>query len=60
MALVMFGSLFVVLDGADPLTVGSSTRGSLTPHDPIVIEGNANFTTANGVRSGSGTESDPE
>ncbi|MEW6069373.1 MAG: NosD domain-containing protein [Candidatus Thermoplasmatota archaeon] len=31
----------------------------LTPHAPIYIEGNANFTWANGVRSGNGTQSNP-
>ncbi len=30
-----------------------------TPHAPIEIEGNENFTTANGVTSGSGTPMDP-
>ena len=32
---------------------------SLTPHDPIYIEGNDNFTSTNGVVGGSGTENDP-
>jgi parallel beta-helix repeat protein len=32
---------------------------TLTPHSPIYIDGNAGFTAANGVTSGSGTESDP-
>ena len=32
---------------------------TLTYHDPIYIEGNDNFTPANGVTSGSGTENDP-
>jgi parallel beta-helix repeat protein len=31
----------------------------LTPRAPIYIEGNENFTPANGVTSGSGTENDP-
>ena len=30
-----------------------------TAHPPILIEGNANFTAANGVVAGSGTPSDP-
>ena len=30
-----------------------------TPHDPIYINGNENFTAANGVTGGSGTPSDP-
>ncbi|HLE46193.1 MAG TPA: NosD domain-containing protein, partial [Thermoplasmata archaeon] len=32
---------------------------ALTPHTPIVIVGNAEFTGANGVTGGSGTPSDP-
>jgi len=32
---------------------------TLMPHSPIYIEGNAGFTTANGVTSGSGMENDP-
>jgi len=32
---------------------------TLTSHSPIYIDGNAGFTTANGVTSGSGTENDP-
>jgi parallel beta-helix repeat protein len=31
----------------------------LAAHDPILIDGNAEFTDANGVVAGSGTESDP-
>jgi len=31
----------------------------LVAHDPILIDGNAEFTDANGVVAGSGTESDP-
>lgn len=37
----------------------SLVHAALTPHDPIYIDGNDNFTPANGVTSGSGTESDP-
>ena len=32
---------------------------SYVPHSPILIDGNGNFTAANGVSSGSGTMSDP-
>ncbi len=32
---------------------------SLTPHDPIYIEGNDDFTTTNGIVAGSGTAGDP-
>ena len=41
---------------------GSGTEGessSLTPHDPIFINGDAEFTPANGVVGGSGTVEDP-
>ena len=37
----------------------SPVHAALTPHDPIYIEGNENFTPANGVVSGSGTAEDP-
>ncbi|MEW6070333.1 MAG: right-handed parallel beta-helix repeat-containing protein [Candidatus Thermoplasmatota archaeon] len=62
--LVAIVILSVVLGGevnirveAEPASK-SSTNG-LTPHEPIYIEGNENFTAENGVRSGSGTENDP-
>ncbi|MEW6069055.1 MAG: right-handed parallel beta-helix repeat-containing protein [Candidatus Thermoplasmatota archaeon] len=42
---------------AEP-TSKSPTNG-LTPREPIYIEGNENFTSANGVISGSGTNNDP-
>ncbi len=32
---------------------------ALTPHSPILIDGNADFTPANGVTGGNGTASDP-
>jgi len=38
---------------------GGGGEVGLTPHDPIYIYGNDNFTSANGVTSGSGTVSDP-
>jgi len=41
------------------ITITLSTSVGLTPHDPISINGNAQFTSANGVVSGSGTQSDP-
>ena len=37
----------------------SASPGGLTPHDPIHIVGDDNFTPANGVTSGSGTAGDP-
>ncbi len=41
---------------SDEITVN---KPELESHEPIVITGNAGFTTANGVRSGSGSEGDP-
>jgi parallel beta-helix repeat protein len=37
----------------------SSVSHSLTPHEPILIDEEADFTFANGVTNGSGTVSDP-
>lgn len=37
----------------------SALPEGLNPHNPILIVGNAGFTPANGVTSGSGTENDP-
>lgn len=39
--------------------VGYAQTSTLTPHAPIYISGNAAFTPANGVVSGSGTMADP-
>jgi parallel beta-helix repeat protein len=36
-----------------------NTAGGYITHSPIYIDGNADFTSANGVKSGSGTQSDP-
>ncbi len=36
-----------------------AVEGDLTTHEPIVIEGDANFTSANGVVSGTGAQDDP-
>jgi parallel beta-helix repeat protein len=41
------------------LDVAEAADDFLTPHDPIVIEGDSDFKPANGVIGGSGTESDP-
>jgi parallel beta-helix repeat protein len=40
-------------------TRGGGGEEGLTPHDPIHITGNADFTAANGVVAGSGTASEP-
>jgi len=39
------------------LVIGSV--GTLSPHSPIYINGNDNFTSANGIVAGSGKENDP-
>jgi len=44
---------------AIPLLSPSPVHAALTSHGPIYIEGNDNFTSANGVVGGSGTENDP-
>jgi len=45
---------------AIPILSPSPVHAALTPHDPIYIVGNDNFTPANGVNGGgSGTENDP-
>jgi parallel beta-helix repeat protein len=51
--LLIFGSLvgFIALE-PEPVS-------ALTTHDPIFINGNSNFTSANGVTGGNGTPSDP-
>ncbi len=36
-----------------------AVSAAATPHDPIAISGNADFTSANGVVSGTGSSSDP-
>ena len=38
---------------------GPAPVSAYTSHDPILIVGNENFTTANGVTGGNGTEADP-
>jgi parallel beta-helix repeat protein len=42
-----------------PLLSTGTAHATLTMHDSIYINGNDNFTLANGVTSGSGTENDP-
>ena len=43
---------------SSPQLVGADSS-SLTPHGPIFINGDADFTSANGVTGGTGTASDP-
>ena len=40
-------------------TIGQGGGGDRDPHDPIVIQSDAEWTSENGVRSGTGTEIDP-
>ena len=42
-----------------PRGFGLTNPGALQVHAPIHIDGNAGFTLANGVRSGTGTKTDP-
>ncbi len=53
LALVLVAAAFVVS------VPGQARAASLTPHAPIVISSNADFTAANGVIGGSGIWSDP-
>src|SRR5437773_1133532 len=57
---VLVLGLLVVLSGI--VLTGPATRAaapSLTPHNPILIQSDADFTAANGVVGGSGTPADP-
>ena len=54
--------LLVTLTVTSILTISLSTvsvHADLTPHGPIFIKYDSNFTLANGVTSGSGIASDP-
>ncbi len=55
-AAVLMGALFLVLGTPRD---GVLAHPSLTPHDPIRITGNEEFTPSNGVTGGSGTPGDP-
>jgi len=61
---IIFWMIFAVIPLGTGITEGeqdSARAGGsgLTAHEPIYINGNAGFTSENGVVSGSGTESDP-
>jgi len=45
--------------GATPGTFGLTNPSALVARTPIRIDGNSQWTTANGVRSGTGTQSNP-
>src|SRR3990170_3720353 len=51
--------LMLALAGLAGLVAVPSPASAWTPHAPIVINGNAEFTGANGVTGGSGTAADP-
>ena len=51
-------ALFLVL-GSSSIASTPVTPAILTPHAPIVIEGDSNFTSPNGVTRGTGSPSDP-
>jgi parallel beta-helix repeat protein len=58
-------AIFVVVAVVVGIGIYAATRGggtiplSYTNHDPIYINGNDNFTTANGITGGSGTRANP-
>src|SRR5947208_16226501 len=54
--LLIIGLLVVSLSARGMVSTATS---SLQPHAPIVINGNSDFNSGNGVTSGSGTASDP-
>ncbi|MEM1705016.1 MAG: hypothetical protein QW623_04640 [Candidatus Hadarchaeales archaeon] len=52
-SLLSFSALFVILSSVRTVSASPDL------HAPIYIVGNENFTPTNGVRGGSGTETDP-
>lgn len=53
-------TLTMILGGfAGLITFETGIAAALNTHDPILIVGNANFTSANGVCGGNGTAADP-
>jgi len=56
---LIIASLIVPAISLLSVSPSSAAPEGLTSHDPIHIEGNDDFTAANGVTSGSGTASDP-
>lgn len=56
-------ALLMLVAGVLPLHPAGAVRvraaSGLTSHSPIIIYGDSNFTAANGVVSGTGTQSDP-
>ncbi len=67
LVLVLAASIWTVVGSSAPATglalgtpsVGLTNPLALQPHDPIHITGNGGFNASNGVRSGSGTATDP-
>lgn len=46
-------------DIRESIWTGSREDGNYTPHDPIIIQSDDDFTTENGVTAGNGTADDP-
>src|SRR5438094_9622844 len=58
--IVMFLTSMATLTMAPPQSVKADYSSSFyTQHEPIVIDGDSGFTSANGVTGGSGTASNP-
>jgi parallel beta-helix repeat protein len=55
----ILGLLLATSSEVTDVVPGAVRIFTYTPHDPILIDGNAGFTNASGVVWGSGTESDP-
>jgi len=49
----------LIVSAMSALPIGIASVDGLTPRSSILIDGNAGFTAANGVVSGSGTAGDP-
>ncbi|NIN65975.1 MAG: hypothetical protein GTO63_15040, partial [Anaerolineae bacterium] len=57
--LLMCFFVMISLSGLNVGARGASTSSDYVPRDPILIDGNGDFTAANGVIGGSGAPSDP-
>jgi len=57
--LTLLAIFFLIMSAQAILFNVSEEASAYTPHDPIYINGNADFTPTNGVTGGSGTLSDP-
>jgi len=59
LATLIVASLMALAISLLSVSPSSAALEGLTPHDPIMIVGNDDFTAANGVVAGSGTADDP-